>query len=156
GSFTFTLLATNESTPDKDEATQAEEEIGADEKIGPPIVTQGDPVTRPSPAQLLSSFSVSDGLNILFYVVFLPLIGLVLWGVLLRARTDEQMGRLRRWALQLQRLLFLVLIATIAQFIQLSTGFADVDAIRVLLLETTTGLAWLALLLLSIIGMFSL
>jgi copper transport protein len=110
----------------------------------------------PSKLSLLSGLTFNDYLMSLFYISLLSLLGLVFWGIWLRGRSDAQARRHRGWMLQLQRLYFLVLIGVVAEFIYRLVGFNDWTKISSLMLETTTGLAWLILLVLSAIGMFAL
>ena len=157
GRYSFTLLGT--STTIEQPAQMADERTAAtppSDKTLPPIVIEGEPFAGANKAELLSVYTGNDGLKTVFYIVFLPLLGLVLWSIVLRGRTEEQIKRLRLWTLQFQRLFFLVLLGIIVHFISQSTGFDDVSALQRALLDTTIGQSWLMLLGLSVIGMFAL
>lgn len=118
------------------------------------IVSEDDPQHVMHLTDMLQAIELHEGLNIAFYLVYLPLIGLVLWGVMLRGQTEEQARRLKAWLIQLQRLLFLIVLGSMAELVYRTVGFQDVQGIRMVLLETTTGVSWSALLILSLLGMF--
>jgi len=110
--------------------------------------------SRESAFSQLREFSTGDLLKMLFYIVFLPLVGMVLWSMMLRGQTEEQTRRTRRWTVQVQRLHILVLIGILADFVYKTVGFDDMEKIRSMLLETTTGQGWLVLLVLAVLGLF--
>lgn len=95
-----------------------------------------------------------DLLRMVYFLVFLLLIGMLIWYIVLRrGRSDEDSRRHRNWILQVQRVHLLVLIAVIAQFVQYTVGFDDWQRVLDILLGTTTGISWSVLLVISLLGL---
>lgn len=103
-------------------------------------------------SDLPGSLNVGEGLLIVFFVFFLLLAGVVLWGILIRSRTEEQRRVVGNHVLQLQRLVFLAVTGNLAWLIWLRDGFADLSVIRSLPHEHG-GLAWITLLIMSVLGL---
>ncbi len=103
---------------------------------------------------LFTETEAADLLGMAYFVIFLLLVGMLIWYVLLwRGRSEEDSRRHHNWILQIQRIHVLVLIALIAEFIQHTVGFGDWQSVRHVMLNTTAGASWSVLLLLSLLGL---
>lgn len=101
---------------------------------------------------LPASLNTGEGLLIVFFVFLLLLAGVVLWGILVRSRTEEQRRYVGNHVLQLQRLLFLAVVANLAWLLWQRDGFSDLSVIRDLPREHG-GLAWITLIVVSVLGL---
>jgi len=165
GEYAFTVLAEQEEDQNAGIAKpQAPPVIPEErEELEAPIaVTPADGATEVETGQLIrdkwtsvfSNVEGVDGLRMVYYIVFLLLIGMVIWYVVLRrGRSEEDSARHRNWILQLQRIHLLLVIALIVEFVQHTAGFDDWSNVLHILLNTTTGISWAVLLLLSLLGL---
>lgn len=102
---------------------------------------------------LPASLDTGEALLIVFFVFMLLLSGVVLWGVLVRSRTEELKRTIGNHVLQLQRILFLAVAANLGWMLWLRDGLSDFFVIRTLAREQA-GLAWMTLLVMSLLGLF--
>jgi copper transport protein len=103
-------------------------------------------------ALVFTGIEAAHLLRIVYFVILLLLLGMVMWHIVLRGRSEEECRRQRNWTLQLQRIHLLILIAVIVEFVQYTVGFDDWMRVRDILLNTTAGIFWSVLLMLSLIG----
>ena len=101
---------------------------------------------------LLPEIHTDDMIRMLYLILFTLLVGMVLWGVILRGRSAQEWRRHKRWTIHLQWLHSLTLIVIIARYIQSATGFDDWQKVSDLLLISNEGLFWSILFALSLIG----
>lgn len=102
---------------------------------------------------LAASFGLEEGLLVAFFVFFLLLAGAVLWWILSRGWTESVKRHVGRHILQLQRLTFLSVLANLLLMFGRRGGFDD-PSVVLSLADEREGMAWLALLLLSAVGLF--
>jgi copper transport protein len=110
---------------------------------------------RYSVQEFFSSLGLDEGLHIAFFILFMPLIGVVLWWVLSRGWTEMLKRHVGRHILQLQRLTFLAVTANVLRMVWLNGGFDDLSAFRAMAGDPE-GLAWFVLFALSAIGLLTL
>jgi copper transport protein len=162
GAYNFTLLTQGQTT-----VTEEEPIVENDKNKEPDVPVEENHDHHPSPNnELIPQLGLETQMfgewakgwhteyliTILHILVYILLIGMVLWSTLLKGRTEEEWNRHRSWTMQLQRLHFLALIGVVVLFIQRTVGMDDWSKVKDLLLETTTGISWSVLIVLSVLG----
>lgn len=103
--------------------------------------------------ELLAGWTAPEMVNTLFNITYILLVGLVLWSLLLKGRTEEEWRRQRRWTMNMLRLYVLALLASAALFVFDTVGFDDPLHIGEALLHSTAGFSWLLLLGSALLGL---
>jgi copper transport protein len=137
--------------PEKQVEPEVPSQVTADYGIAP---IEGDQSLQNRWSSVFAEIAAVDVLRMLYFLVFLFLVGMIIWYVVLRrGRSDEDAQRHRNWILQVQRIHILVLIVVIVEFVHQAVGFEDWQPVKDILFHTTAGTSWSLLLVLSLIGL---
>jgi copper transport protein len=165
GSYNFTVLTdrdiepepvpiipnTAPAIPEPELEPEAPDSIEADYGVAP---IDEAPSVGSRWSDTFADITVTDLLRMLYMVVFLLLVGMIVWDVQLqRGRSEEDGRQPRSWILLLQRMHVLILIVVVVDFVRSAVGFDDWQLVKDILLHTTSGTAWAILLVLSFIGL---
>ena len=88
---------------------------------------------------MFTEIEAVDVLRMVYFVIFLLLVGMMIWYVVLRRGKPDEDTQRRNWIIADTAITSIVLIAVVAEFVQHAVGFEDWERVQNMLLHTTAG-----------------